>query len=82
MNAKGGGYCFFNNVAIAAKEALNKGKSVTILDLDYHHGNGTQDIFYDTSKVQYVSLHAKDAYPYYWGGREETGFGDGKEFQY
>lgn len=80
MYAKGGGYCFFNNVAIAAKNATNKGKSVSILDLDYHHGNGTQDIFYDTSKVQYVSLHAKDAYPYYWGGRNETGVGDGKNF--
>ena len=80
MYAKGGGYCFFNNVAIAAKEATNRGKSVSILDLDYHHGNGTQDIFYDTSKVQYISLHAKDAYPYYWGGREETGAGDGKSF--
>lgn len=80
MHAKGGGYCFFNNVAIAAKEVISKGKSVTILDLDYHHGNGTQDIFYDTSKVQYVSLHAKDAYPYYWGESKEIGVGDGKNF--
>ncbi|OLS29039.1 MAG: Acetylpolyamine aminohydrolase [Candidatus Heimdallarchaeota archaeon LC_2] len=80
MQAKGGGYCFFNNVAIAAKEAVNRGKSVSILDLDYHHGNGTQEIFYDTSKVQYVSIHAKDAYPYYWGARNEIGEGDGKNF--
>ncbi len=80
MHSKGGGYCFFNNIAIAAQEAVDMGKSVTILDLDYHHGNGTQDLFYNTSKVQYVSLHAKDAYPYYWGDENEIGSGDGKNF--
>jgi acetoin utilization deacetylase AcuC-like enzyme len=80
MHSKGGGYCFFNNVAIAAQEVVNSGKSVSILDLDYHHGNGTQDLFYNTSKVQYISLHAKDAYPYYWGNREETGEDEGKGF--
>lgn len=80
MHSRGGGYCFFNNVAIAAQEAIERGKTVSILDLDYHHGNGTQDLFYSTSKVQYVSLHAKDAYPYYWGSETEKGEGDGFNF--
>jgi acetoin utilization deacetylase AcuC-like enzyme len=80
MYSKGGGYCFFNNVSIAAKEAVNKGKSISILDLDFHHGNGTQELFFDTSKVQYVSIHAKDAYPYYWGSSDEIGIEDGKNF--
>ena len=82
MQSKGGGYCFFNNIAIAAQEAVRNGKSVSILDLDYHHGNGTQDLFYDTSKVQYVSLHARDAYPYYWGDKTEIGIGDGEKFNF
>ncbi|MHA2097290.1 MAG: histone deacetylase family protein [Candidatus Kariarchaeaceae archaeon] len=82
MHSKGGGYCFFNNIAIAAQEAVNRGKTVSILDLDYHHGNGTQDLFFDTSKVQYVSIHAEDAYPYYWGHSDEIGEGDGKNFNF
>lgn len=82
MSRVGGGYCFFNNVALAAQKASKKGKTVNILDVDYHHGNGTQEIFYATSKVQYVSIHAdpREAYPYYWGSKEETGEGDGKGF--
>lgn len=82
MKRVGGGYCFFNNVAIAAMHARSKGKSVSILDVDYHHGNGTQEIFYNTSEVLYVSLHAdpREAYPYYWGSKEEQGEGEGKGF--
>lgn len=78
----GGGYCFLNNIAIAAQNLVDMGKSVSILDVDYHHGNGTQAIFYDTEKVQYVSIHADPVtdYPYYWGYREETGDGMGAGF--
>ena len=82
MKRVGGGYCFFKNVALAAQKALKKGKTVSILDVDYHHGNGTQEIFYSSSKVQYASIHAdpRDAYPYYWGSKDETGEGEGKGF--
>ena len=84
MKRVGGGYCFFNNIAIAAMHARSKGNSVSILDVDYHHGNGTQEIFYNTSEVQFLSLHAdpREAYPYYWGSKEEQGEGDGKGFNY
>ena len=78
----GGGYCIFNNVAIAAQYLRSKGKSVSILDLDYHHGNGTQSIFYDRDDVQYISIHAdtRSNYPFYWGFVEQTGEGDGKGY--
>lgn len=84
MKRVGGGYCFFNNVAIAANQALKNKKSVSILDVDYHHGNGTQEIFYSNSNVQYLSIHAdpREAYPYYWGSKEETGEGEGKGFNF
>jgi acetoin utilization deacetylase AcuC-like enzyme len=75
-----GGYCFFNNAAIAAHHvASTTGTKVTILDVDYHHGNGTQQIFYDRDDVQYVSLHGDPAraYPYSVGFADETGTGRG-----
>ena len=75
-----GGYCYLNNAAIAAEAALSQGASkVAILDVDYHHGNGTQDIFYERGDVLTVSLHAdpKTDYPYYWGHADETGTGKG-----
>lgn len=54
-----GGYCYLNNTAIAAEAALASGKSkVAILDIDYHHGNGTQDIFYARGDVFFASIHA------------------------
>jgi len=65
-----GGYCFFNNAAIAAQSVLDRGATrVAILDVDYHHGNGTQQIFWDRDEVLYVSLHGdpRAAYPYYSG---------------
>ena len=69
-----GGYCYLNNAALAANrlKALGKG---AILDIDYHHGNGTQDIFWDDPDVFFASLHADPAfeYPYYTGYQEETG---------
>ena len=75
-----GGYCYLNNIAIAAQSALDQGVSrVAILDVDYHHGNGTQDIFYERGDVLTVSLHAdpKTDYPFYWGHADETGTGKG-----
>ncbi|MEO5899570.1 MAG: histone deacetylase family protein [Ilumatobacteraceae bacterium] len=76
-----GGYCFFNNAAVAAHHiATTTGAKVTVLDVDYHHGNGTQEIFYDRADVQYVSLHADPvrAYPYTIGYADETGAGPGR----
>lgn len=58
----GGGYCLFNNVAVAAKN-LGKGQRVAIVDLDVHHGNGTEEIFYRDPNVFYVSVH-QDEWPY------------------
>ena len=75
-----GGYCFFNNAAVAAHHvASTTGSKVTVLDVDYHHGNGTQQIFYDRDDVQYVSLHGDPAraYPYSVGFADETGSGRG-----
>jgi acetoin utilization deacetylase AcuC-like enzyme len=75
-----GGYCFFNNAAISAHDIVKRtGGKVTVLDVDYHHGNGTQEIFYDRDDVQYVSLHGdpRRAYPYFTGYAEETGTGRG-----
>ena len=75
------GFCLFNNVAIGARYALEKkGLSrVMIVDWDAHHGNGTQDVFYDDPSVLYVSLHQ---YPHYpgTGWVDETGRGEGKGF--
>ena len=74
------GYCFLNNAAIAAQHCLDRGCArVTILDLDVHHGNGTQDIFYARSDVQFVSLHAdpSEFYPFFWGYVDQTGEGSG-----
>jgi len=71
-----GGYCFFNNAAVAAHHiASTTGSKVTVLDVDYHHGNGTQQIFYQRDDVQYVSLHGDPAraYPYLSGFADETG---------
>jgi acetoin utilization deacetylase AcuC-like enzyme len=75
-----GGYCYLNNAAIAAEAAVSAGKRVAILDIDYHHGNGTQDIFYARSDVLFVSIHADPVmdYPYFWGHADETGEGAGE----
>jgi acetoin utilization deacetylase AcuC-like enzyme len=75
-----GGFCFFNNAAITANaHAAATGTKVTVLDVDYHHGNGTQQIFYARDDVQYVSLHGDPAraYPYFAGFAEEMGTGRG-----
>ena len=78
-----GGYCFLNNAAIAAQYLRDHGAArVAVLDVDFHHGNGTQDIFYDRADVLYVSLHGDpaDAFPYFSGYADEIGSGAGVGF--
>ena len=75
-----GGYCFFNNAAIAAQAiTVRTGERVAILDVDFHHGNGTQQIFWARGDVRYVSIHAHPdrQYPYFLGREDETGEGEG-----
>ncbi|MBN2970635.1 histone deacetylase family protein [Roseomonas aeriglobus] len=75
-----GGYCHLNTAAIAAEAARDAGCArVAILDIDYHHGNGTQDIFWDRGDVFYASLHADPAtdFPFFWGHADEAGEGAG-----
>jgi acetoin utilization deacetylase AcuC-like enzyme len=75
-----GGYCFFNNAAIAAEAIVRAtGERVAILDVDYHHGNGTQQIFWRRGDVRYVSLHAdpERQFPFFLGWPDETGEGEG-----
>jgi acetoin utilization deacetylase AcuC-like enzyme len=76
-----GGYCFLNNAAIAANWLSAKGR-VALLDIDYHCGNGTQDIFYERADVLTISIHADPnfEYPYYAGYAAETGAGAGLGF--
>ena len=78
-----GGYCFLNNAAVAAQALLNQGSQrVAILDVDYHHGNGTQSIFYERSDVLYVSMHGdpRTEFPFYLGHADERGEGAGTGF--
>jgi acetoin utilization deacetylase AcuC-like enzyme len=75
-----GGYCFFNNAAIATEAIVRAtGERVVILDVDYHHGNGSQQIFWRRGDVRYVSIHGdpERAYPYFLGRADETGEGAG-----
>jgi acetoin utilization deacetylase AcuC-like enzyme len=78
-----GGYCFLNNAAIAAQAFLDSGAGrVAILDVDFHHGNGTQEIFYRRDDVLFCSLHGhpEDEYPYFSGFDDEHGEGAGEGF--
>jgi acetoin utilization deacetylase AcuC-like enzyme len=78
-----GGYCFLNNAAVAAQTLRNQGcAKVAILDVDYHHGNGTQSIFYDRADVLFVSIHGDPCteYPFYLGHADELGEGAGSGF--
>ncbi len=80
-----GGYCFLNNAAIAAQAFRDNGaRRVAILDVDFHHGNGTQDIFYERSDVLFCSLHGnpEDCYPHFLGYKDETGKGKGAGFNF
>lgn len=75
-----GGYCYLNNAAIAAHWlAVRTGSRLGLLDIDYHHGNGTQQIFYRRAEVAYASIHGdpRRMYPYFSGHAAETGAGDG-----
>jgi len=76
-----GGFCYFNSAAVAADYLSEQGK-VAILDIDYHHGNGNQDIFYERSDVFTISIHGHPqfAYPYFSGFEDETGHGAGEGF--
>ncbi|MCA9656740.1 MAG: histone deacetylase family protein [Myxococcales bacterium] len=73
-----GGYCYFNNAAIVAARIAERGR-VAILDIDFHHGNGTQAIFYSDPRVLVISLHGdpREFYPYFAGWAEEAGEGAG-----
>ncbi|MEM8990103.1 MAG: histone deacetylase family protein [Pseudomonadota bacterium] len=76
-----GGYCFLNNAAIAAEDLRRAGAAqIAVLDIDYHHGNGTQAIFYDRADILFLSLHADPAveFPYFLGHACETGEGPGE----
>lgn len=90
-----GGYCFFNNVAIAAERllkgdgngagsGLGSAKRVAILDVDFHHGNGTQAIFYERDDVLFVSIHGDPihAFPYFLGHSDEKGAGAGHGYNF
>ncbi len=76
-----GGYCYFNNAAIAAKVLRKKGR-VVVLDVDFHHGNGTQDIFYNDDRCYVISLHGdpRKYFPFFRGFPTETGEGKGSGF--
>ncbi len=75
---EGMGFCVLNNVSIAAKYALKRGcRKVAIVDYDVHHGNGTQDIFYDDPNVFVISLHQDNLYPLNSGSALESGSGAG-----
>jgi acetoin utilization deacetylase AcuC-like enzyme len=77
-----GGYCYLNQAAVATSWiAARSGARVAVLDLDFHHGNGTQQIFYDRGDVLYASVHADPAntFPYFAGRASETGSGEGRD---
>ena len=77
-----GGYCFLNNAALAAQHLRNAGfERVAVLDVDYHHGNGTQACFYDRADVFFASIHGdpRTEYPFYLGHADETGQGAGAD---
>lgn len=76
---KPSGFCFFNNIAIATQKLVNEGKRVFIFDIDGHHGDGTQAIFYDRKDVFYCSVHQHYAFPF-TGFSIETGCDDGEGF--
>lgn len=78
-----GGYCFLNNASLAAEGFLRDGaERVALLDVDFHHGNGSQDIFYDRNDVLFCSIHGhpEDAFPHFLGYSDEYGYGLGEGF--
>ncbi len=79
---RAGGFCYLNNSAIAAEVLRGRYDRVAVLDVDVHHGNGTQSIFYEQSDVLTVSIHADPVrfYPFFWGAAGEIGRGAGVGF--
>eukprot|EP01133_Synstelium_polycarpum_P008745 gene8745-10266_t len=80
-----GGYCYLNNAAIAAQAFLDQGHTkVAILDVDYHHGNGTQSIFYERDDVLFTSIHGhpEAEFPFFLGYADELGEGAGEGFNF
>lgn len=80
MRDQFGGYCYLNNAAVAAQRLRDRGaERVAVLDVDYHHGNGTQDIFYERSDVAVCNLHADptEEFPYFLGHADEHGAAEG-----
>ena len=80
-----GGYCFINNAAVTAQAFIDQGANrVAILDVDFHHGNGTQEIFYNRADVMYLSLHGDpdNAFPHFLGYADESGTGPGEGFNF
>ena len=76
-----GGYCYLNNAALAAQALRDRGHArVAVLDIDYHHGNGTQDIFWERDDVLFVSIHGDPATEYLLGYADERGAGAGEGF--
>jgi len=78
-----GGYCYLNNAALAAQSLLDGGcRRVSVVDVDYHHGNGTQEIFWERDDVQFVSLHGdpETEYPWFMGYADERGGGRGEGY--
>ena len=78
---RGMGFCLFNNIGLVADQLTEEGYEVVIVDIDCHHGNGTQSMFYKRSDVLYISFHQ---YPFYpgTGAEDETGRGDGEGFTF
>lgn len=77
--ARYGGFCYFNNAVLAARRLVPLGR-VAILDIDFHHGNGTQQLTYDSDQILYTSIHGdpNDSYPFFYGYADERGEGAGE----
>jgi acetoin utilization deacetylase AcuC-like enzyme len=79
--ARYGGFCYFNNAALAARRMADHGR-VAVLDIDFHHGNGTQEITYSSDQIMYVSIHGdpNHSFPFFYGYAEERGLGAGEGY--
>jgi acetoin utilization deacetylase AcuC-like enzyme len=79
--ARYGGFCFFGNAALAAQRLTDLGR-VAVLDIDFHHGNGTQDITYRSDEILYASIHGdpNDSFPFFFGYQDEKGEGAGEGY--